>query len=73
MPTAEAVQVTVTVPDVPVMVVALMMQVRPELGDIATDSVTVPPAGLPMLHVDMPEPPGKRVKPVGEQVSVSWA
>ncbi len=52
------------VPDVPVMLVGFRVHVRPE-GETVLVSVTVPPAGLDTVIVELPEAPARIVTLVG--------
>ena len=58
-------------PDVPVMLVGLRVHVMPA-GDTLLVRVTVPPAGLLIVMVDVPATPALVVTLVGLAVTVSW-
>lgn len=58
------------VPDVPVILVGLKVHVRPD-GDTLLVRVTVPPAGLVIVIVDVPVTPALTVTLVGLAVRES--
>jgi len=60
----------VDVPDVPVILVGLKVHVRPD-GDTLLVRVTVPPAGLVIVIVDVPVTPALTVTLVGLAVRES--
>jgi len=60
----------VDVPDVPVILVGLKVHVRPD-GDTLLGRVTVPPAGLVIVIVDVPVTPALTVTLVGLAVRES--
>ena len=60
------------VPDVPVILVGLKVHVRPD-GDTLLVRVTVPPAGLVIVIVDVPVTPALTVTLIGLAAIVkSW-
>ncbi len=64
-------QDSVDVPEVPVILVGVKVQVKPD-GDTLLVRVTVPPAGLLTVIVDVPATPALTVTLVGLAVTVSW-
>ena len=59
------------VPEVPVILVGLKVHVRPD-GDTLLVRVTVPPAGLVIVIVDVPVTPALTVTGFGLAVRASW-
>jgi len=59
------------VPDVPVMLVGLRVQVRPLPGEMLLLRVTVPPAVLLTVIVELPVAPANTVRLVGLAVRLN--
>ena len=53
------------------MLVGVIVQVSPVTGEITSDRFVVPPAGLDMLRVEVPDAPANTVTLVGLAVMLS--